>query len=171
MDADGDFMAVWESGGSGGTDTDLYSIQGQGFLSANLATPTPTSTPASTATPQPPTAVDLRFFRAIGLANRVILVWETASEADTLGFKVLRGASDEGPWAPVGPALIPAEGGAASGRSYVLRDAPGAGTWHYRLEDVGAEGKRTPHPATPVRVGPGAEGRQLFVPSAERGRR
>ncbi len=119
----------------------------------------------------PPTAVDLRYFRAIGLADRAILVWETASEADTLGFQILRAADAGGPWTPVGPALIPAEGSAASGRSYVLRDAPGSGTWHYRLEDVGAGGKRGAHPAATVWIGPNAEGWALFVPSAAAGRR
>jgi hypothetical protein len=150
---------AWESLGSGGTDTDAYSIQAQRYLSANPAIP-----PA-------PTAVDLRYFRAIGLAERAILVWETAVETDTLGFNVLRGASAEGPWTPVNAALIPAEGGAASGHTYVLRDAPGPGTWHYRLEELGAGGKRGAHPADEVRVGPGAEGRELFVPSAGMGRR
>ena len=66
----------------------------------------------------------------------------------------------------VNAAPIPAEGGAASGRTYVLGDAPGPGTWHYRLEDLGASGKRGAHPGAAARVGPGAEGRALFVPSA-----
>jgi hypothetical protein len=156
-DADGDFMGVWESLGSGGTDTDAYSIQAQRYLSANPAIP-----PA-------PTAVDLRYFRVIGLADRAILVWETAAETDTLGFNVLRGASAEGPWTPVNAAPIPAEGGAASGHSYILRDAPGSGTWHYRLEEISAGGKRGAHPVGGVRVGSGAEGRALFVPKAEAG--
>ncbi len=166
MDSDGDFVVAWLSFGSGGTDTSNYSIQAQRYNSSNAPTPspTPTSAPAGTATPQPPTAVDLRYFQAIGLADRAILVWETASEVDPLGFQVLRAADAGGPWTPVNAALIPAEGGAAAGRSYVLRDAPGRGTWHYRLEDVGADGKRTPHAAVQVRVGPGA-GRELFLPS------
>jgi len=120
--------------------------------------------------PPSPTSVDLRYFRAIGLAERVILAWETASEVDTLGFDVLRAPATEGPWTLVNTALIPAEGEAAAGRAYLLRDAPGPGTWHYRLEDVGADGKRSPHPATEVRVGPDAEGHELFVPSAQAAR-
>lgn len=77
-----------------------------------------------------------------------------------------------GPWTPVGPALIPAaEGRAASGHTYVLRDVPGSGTWHYRLEVVGADGVRGVHPAAPVRVGPGAEGRAVFLPSTATGLR
>lgn len=48
----------------------------------------------------------------------------------------------------------------------MLRDAPGAGTWHYRLEEVGADGKRTMRAAVEARVGPGAEGRDVFLPKA-----
>jgi len=212
MDADGDFVVVWMSLGSGGTDTDPFSIEGQSYNAAgtpqggqfqvNTYTTLSQSTPSvamdadgdfavvwqgnhlegivsipsiqaqrylspnpPTPTPQPPTAVDLRYFRAIGLADRAILVWESASEVDTVGFNVLRAAGAGGPWTPVNASLIPAVGGAASGRTYVLRDAPGPGTWHYRLEDVGADGKRGAHPAAEVRVGPGAEGRAVFLPS------
>jgi hypothetical protein len=39
------------------------------------------------------------------------------------------------------------------------------------LEELGAGGKRTLHTAIDVRVGPGAEGRALFLPSAAAGRR
>ncbi len=120
--------------------------------------------------PVSPTGVELRSFRAIGLADRALLVWETALEQDTLGFEVYRAAAAEGPWTRVNTALIPAEGSATGGQSYVLRDAPGPGAWHYRLEDVGAEGKRTLHPASVVQVGPEAEGRELFVPRAEAAR-
>ncbi len=129
-------------------------------------TSTPTSAPTSTLTAIAPTSVDLRFFRAIGLVERALVVWETATEADTLGFNVQRAAGVDGPWTQVNTALIPAEGSAASGRTYVLRDAPAPGAWHYRLEDIGAGGKRTQHSATLVQVGPNAEGRELFVPSA-----
>ncbi len=115
----------------------------------------------------PPTAAELRYFRAIGLADRVILIWETASEADTLGFDVQRAAGTDGPWTRVNRVLIPSEGGAATGRAYVLRDAPEAGTWHYRLEAVGTDGKRISQPAVNTRVGPDAAGHALFVPRGE----
>lgn len=48
----------------------------------------------------------------------------------------------------------------------MLRDVPGAGTWHYRLEVLDGDDKRRVHPAVAVRVGPGAEGRELFIPVA-----
>jgi hypothetical protein len=66
----------------------------------------------------------------------------------------------------VNPAIVPAEGGAASGRAYVLRDAPGPGTWYYRLEEVGAHDKPRAYSAQAVRVGPGAAGSELFLPRA-----
>jgi len=100
------------------------------------------------------------------LADRVLLVWETAVEVDALGFNVYRAAAADGPWVRVNPALIPAEGSTASGRTYVLRDTPQRGAWHYRLEDVGAGGKRTSHPALAVRIGADADGHELFVPNA-----
>jgi hypothetical protein len=37
------------------------------------------------------------------------------------------------------------------------------------LEELGAGGKRTQHPAAEARVGPGAEGRAVFLPSARKG--
>jgi len=115
MHLDAISTVVWTSYGSGGTDTSGNSVQGQRFLSVNPATPTPT--PTSTATPHPPTAVDLRYFRAIGLTGRAILVGETASEVDTVGYNVLRAAGAGGTWTTVNTALIPAVGGAASGRT------------------------------------------------------
>jgi hypothetical protein len=117
-------------------------------------------------TAAPPTSVDLRLFRAIGLADRAVLVWETASEAGTLGFNVYRATTLAGPWQPVNPALVPGRGAAASGADYVLRDAPGAGIYLYRLEEVDSGGKRTQLATTEVRVGPDATGRRVLLPSA-----
>jgi len=128
------------------------------------------STTACTAVDCPPTAVNLKSFAAIGLPDRAILVWETVAEVDTLGFDVYRAAAAGGTWVPVNRALIPAEGGAAIGATYVLRDAPGPGRWRYRLEDVGVAAKRTAHQAIEARVGPGASGHTIFLPSMGRRR-
>ena len=38
VDSDGDFVVVWQSSGSGGTDSDAYSIQGQRYASDGTAT-------------------------------------------------------------------------------------------------------------------------------------
>ncbi len=241
MDVDGDFVAAWASYSSGGTDASAYSIQGQRYLSANAPTPTPTDTPVptptptstptetpvptdtpavaptdtptptpsppptSTPTPTPPASptstptptnplrtptatptglpmptptatstwipdpsstVDLRYFRAIGLPDRAILLWETTREERTLGFEVLRSAGPGEPWLPVSAEPIRAAG---AGHVYVLHDAPGPGTWRYRLVDLGQGGTRGEHPAIEVEVGPGATGSEVFLPSAMAG--
>jgi len=112
----------------------------------------------------PPTAVELLSFKAIGLRERALLVWETAGEQGTLGYNVQRAAGADGPWQAINRALVPATGGPAAGTTYTLRDAAGAGTWHYRLEDVSQDGKRSLHPAVEVRIGPDAAGRELYLP-------
>ncbi|MEO1365813.1 MAG: hypothetical protein AAFX50_01465, partial [Acidobacteriota bacterium] len=38
VDADGDFVVAWMSAGSGGTDSDAYSVQGQRYASSGAAT-------------------------------------------------------------------------------------------------------------------------------------
>lgn len=230
MDNDGDFVAVWEQSNY---DTRPESIQGQRFLPPGAATPTPTDTPtpmptstdtptapppptdtptptptatdsptptltplvpptstptptntgapatpptgtrtpAPTSTPTPPpdpsSTVDLRYFRAIGLKDRTILIWETTRETGTRGFQVLRSAEVGDPWVPVNADLIPAAGGATAGHTYVLYDAPGPGSWRYRLEDVGESGSRGVHAPLEVVVGPEATGRAVFLPRAD----
>jgi len=113
----------------------------------------------------PPTAAELRFFQAIGLADRAVVTWETAGEAGMLGFNLYRATSLAGPWQPVNVALVPGRGASASGADYVLRDAPGPGTFLYRLEEVDSRGKRTLLATTGVRVGPDATGWQVYAPS------
>lgn len=113
-----------------------------------------------------PTGVDLSFIRGIGLDAGSLIVWETAAEVDALGFNVYRAAAPDGPFVLVNPRLIAAKGSASGGASYVLRDAPGAGTFLYRLEDVDSAGKRGGHPAVMVQVGPDSTGGRVFLPSA-----
>jgi hypothetical protein len=51
LDSDGDFVVVWQSEGSSGSDTSWLSVQGQRFSNAGGITPTPT--PTNTLTPTP----------------------------------------------------------------------------------------------------------------------
>ena len=46
-DADGDFVVVWDSRGSSGTDTNSYSIQGQRYSVAAAVPPVPAMSPAT----------------------------------------------------------------------------------------------------------------------------
>ena len=45
LDADGDFVVVWHSDGSAGTDTDSLSIQGQRYDSTGAAAPAASAPP------------------------------------------------------------------------------------------------------------------------------
>ena len=90
--------------------------------------------------PSAPTGVTVRSFDATAGGSVVTLRWETASEANLLGFRVWRSAAANGGYEAVGPSLIPAEM-AVSGASYTWSDTSVAdGRWYYKLEAVGTDG-------------------------------
>jgi hypothetical protein len=100
--------------------------------------------------PAPPTAAQVAHFTArVAATGGVTLAWETASEADVLGFNVYRAAQaaagGAGDWARVNRALVLARGSAADGAAYTLVDAPGVGAFSYRLEVVDAQGASERH--------------------------
>jgi len=103
----------------------------------------------------PPTAaVVTGFAAAVDPSGGVRVSWETASEVDVVGFRVLRavaggaggpgGPGEEGPREPVG-GLIAARGSAAGGARYEVADHPGVGEYAYRLEVENAGGPPTRH--------------------------
>lgn len=104
--------------------------------------------------PAPTAAEIIHFAAAPDPTGRIRLTWETASEPDLLGFQVQRAPADpQGPpgraqpdaaWTPVG-ALIPARGSAARGANYAITDAPGLGSFAYRLVLVEADGPAEQH--------------------------
>jgi hypothetical protein len=83
-----------------------------------------------------PLLVDLVFFEAQGFADYVKLMWETASEIDTAGFHLWRGAAKDGAWTKITTSLIPAEGGPTWGADYAYTDTdvtgPGSITTSWR---------------------------------------
>ena len=90
--------------------------------------------------PNAPTAVSVRSFSATAAGGDVTLRWETASEADVLGFRLSRSAAADGPYTSVGPDLIPGEM-SLSGASYAYTDAgASSGWWYYRLQTISTSG-------------------------------
>ena len=79
----------------------------------------------------------------------VSISWQTTSEVGLAGFDVFRSASPSGPWAKVNGALIPAVG---APNAYSIADAPGAGTWYYRLETVDTYALRNSHGPVSVTI-------------------
>ena len=112
-----------------------------------------------------PTGIDVAELSAAAQENGIRLSWETASEANILGFNILRAmesASSE--WAAINPALIFANrSGSNEGGSYTILDAdvrPGR-TYMYRLEVVGLNGKPELYGSVQVALPPG---RRLYTP-------
>ena len=71
----------------------------------------------------------------------VTVNWETSAEVNSAGFNVYR--STNANWDATAtlltPALIASQSANGSGASYSFADAPGAGVWHYYLEEVDFE--------------------------------
>jgi hypothetical protein len=88
-----------------------------------------------------PTGVTLAGFTAAAEGATVSLAWETASEAEIIGFNVLRMA-EGGAFELVNAEFIPATyAGQGAGATYALRDdGLPAGAYTYRLEVIGLDG-------------------------------
>lgn len=87
-----------------------------------------------------PTAVRITRFSAQYAGHGVVNVtWQSGVEGGLRGFRVTRGATANGPFAPVSD-LVPAAG---DGHNYSYSDAVKAGagkTYYYQLQIVGADG-------------------------------
>jgi hypothetical protein len=89
----------------------------------------------------PPTAAGLDHFRAAGTGTGTLLSWRTLVELGTLGFFLERRIVP-GPWEPMGPRLIAAEGADFGPHDYSYEDAsvPVAAIAEYRLLGVDLTG-------------------------------
>ena len=150
------------------TNVDAFVIGVNSASRAKAAAPSAITITTYDFEPVDPTAAQMRAFDATADGSRVTLRWETLSEVGLLGFRVWCSARAEGQYAPVGPALIPAQlspGGAA----YTWQDVGVPdGVWAYKLELVSAAGQSLGMVGpTVVAVEPGAGGApayRLFIP-------
>jgi hypothetical protein len=96
-----------------------------------------------------PLAVLLAGFSAEGQSDRVLVSWETVSEASNLGFNLWRGLAPDGPDTQLNPNLIPSQGpGSTQGYSYQWidqADLTTGATYYYWLDDVDVNGVTTRH--------------------------
>ncbi|GIV87661.1 MAG: hypothetical protein KatS3mg055_0179 [Chloroflexus sp.] len=95
--------------------------------------------------PAPPTAITLLSFTAERQTNGVLLRWVTGSERDTLGFVILRSASDNRADAvQLFTTPIPAQGSVGNGASYQWfdRTARPDVSYHYWLVEIESGGGR-----------------------------
>ena len=96
---------------------------------------------------QPSTLIELSLFTVIPKSKAVILVWSTASEIDTAGFKIYRAESKNGYYININSEIIPAKGSSAQGAVYEFTDAnvTNRKTYWYKLEDIDLNGMSTLH--------------------------
>lgn len=84
-------------------------------------------------------SVELIGFKATGFDRQVRLVWNTASEIDTVGFQLMRSESVAGPFEPIGD-IIPAQGNLGGGAAYAYDDVGlvNGTRYYYKLEEIAA---------------------------------
>jgi hypothetical protein len=109
----------------------------------------------------PPLAVTLASFEATPRTNDVMVVWETASETDNLGFNLYRSTSPNGERTRLNGEMIPSQVPGGGGAMYEWADTTVSEptTYYYWLETVDVAGATEMHgpvsatfPATPTAV-------------------
>ncbi|MBI5406211.1 MAG: putative Ig domain-containing protein, partial [Nitrospirae bacterium] len=93
------------------------------------------------------TLVTLTSFMAMGMNGKVLLTWATASEVDSMGFNILRGASPDGPFTRINDWVIRSKGTSTRGMAYTYEDidVKNGTTYFYRLENVDINGRIAAH--------------------------
>jgi hypothetical protein len=92
-----------------------------------------------------PTAVDLLYFRATGVAGGIRLDWETEMETDNGGFNLYRAHSLKGPRTKINDEIIPGTpGGMGATYSYV-DEVNSRNRFFYWLESVDIYGNAELH--------------------------
>lgn len=77
----------------------------------------------------------------------IVLEWSTESEFNMVGFDILRGDSDSGPFTKINQSIIPPSIDPVIGGDYQFIDknvSPG-GVYYYILEDIEMDGTRHQH--------------------------
>ncbi len=81
-------------------------------------------------------------------ASPNVITWETASEVNTAGFNIYRGATEEGPWIQINESLIPPSDDPLQGGQYEFSDddADAGEVYFYLLEEVELSGSVNRYP-------------------------
>lgn len=107
-----------------------------------------------------PTAIVLSRFTATLQEKSILLTWETALEANTFGFELLRSASGQRADAVAISAVIPAQN-RSQGASYSWQDKDNNPKNVYWLVEIETDGRRTEY--GPFRVQPNTAGAYMIM--------
>jgi hypothetical protein len=108
--------------------------------------------------------LELVAFSAELSAGSVTLSWETASEADNVGFNLYRHSVSSGLAVKLNEAPIAAQGSAESGASYEFLDQPEPGHVTYEIRNIDQNGEE--HLRGQLQVG--TQGVMIFIPMLAR---
>ena len=116
--------------------------------------------------PGTPTAVDLVSFEADVQGDLVVLMWETATEINNLGFHLYRAESPDAERIRITGDVVPGRGTGEGGEyQYADPSSLASGTYYYWLEDVEYDGSTREH--GPLRVTVGDAGQKVVFATAQ----
>lgn len=90
-----------------------------------------------------PTSIVVSSFSAEVEAERVLINWQTGSEANVAGFNLYRSLTETSDYAKLTGQLIPAKGDPIGGANYDFNDPAGREGYYYKLEVVDLSGGST----------------------------
>jgi len=84
-----------------------------------------------------------------------VISWGTASEEDNLGFNIYRSDSEDGSYARINEVMIAGHGTTLDPQDYIFADygVETSHTYHYKVEDVAADGSCSFHGPIAVPTG------------------
>jgi len=109
---------------------------------------------SSTNTLGEPGAIELLNFEVSCVNSKAAIVFETASEVNTLGFNILRSATPNGLTTKVNDSLIPAKGNAGMGAKYRFMDrkVKAGNVYYYTLQEVETTGTKVQYGSFAVTI-------------------
>jgi len=93
------------------------------------------------------TPITLASFTAEGAADRVAVIWSTASQIDNYRFIIWRSTSPDGEFSPVADVLSTGNGVGNTNYNYNDMNVVAGNTYYYKISDVSIYGYETLHEA------------------------
>lgn len=141
----------WSTAGHTGINVDVYAQGPNSYMVNGIIDNTDIFSIMMAGTP---TYISLSYFKVKQKGNKVVIVWKTASEIDTIGFNIFREDTATNSYRKINKKLIQAKGTAQSGYRYRFVDKriKGRHTYLYQLEDIDKNLTSTFHDAEKIKI-------------------